>query len=681
MKRWCVAVLACAGWVVSGACWSADVEHKRGDFKFFVGDAPAFVVPHDVPAQWDPKAPGVDDNVWRNWLIDRQVDRRGGKVVSYSDSVYEPIAQSNVGEAAKYTIEFNPEYQRLVLQRVAIRRDGAWHDRLLPDKVTLARRESDFESDMADGRVTALIVLDDVRVRDLVRVTYTIEGANPILAGQGFDAVATAWRAPMLDSHMRVLFDPGTQVRSHMTLDSTPPVVRDNTDSVEASVDTHGATPIVDEGSYPVWFDPNPRTQLGPARSWGDVVAWAVPLYPDVQTLPADLEARIAQWKKLPDANARLRAATRAVQDEVRYFGVEMGSNTHRPTAPAETWARRYGDCKDKTYLLATILGRMGIQAVPALVSTELGRATRDVVPTAAAFDHVIVRATLDGATVWIDPTMSQLGGQPRDRDLSRYGAVLPIAAGTTALQDIAAPAKSTSAMRTVETYVPQAKDGTVRMDIETVYEGELADNVRRGLSRSRSEDVLRNRADYFRRRYGELDVVGGLGMRDDRDRNTYVVTESFLLKHPFKETGKPALEVYGLTLDDASELPRTMSRKGPLLVGSPAAYRHEIRVQMPEGWHPTFSAENDTRSSPAFSYTRKLKVDEKFATLIYDMQITQFDLDATQAAPHLGELRHVRDELSSVLRFQQEQRLDPKARDARLKALLEDVDQEGTAQ
>jgi hypothetical protein len=62
-------------------------------------------------------------------------------------------------------------------------------------------------------------------------------------------------------------------------------------------------------------------------------------------------------------------------------------------------------------------------------------------------------------------------------------------------------------------------------------------------------------------------------------------------------------------------------------------------------------------------------------------MQITHFDLDATQAAPHLGELRHVRDELSSVLRFQQEQRLDPKARDARLKALLEDVDQEGTAQ
>ncbi|KGQ18430.1 Transglutaminase domain protein [Lysobacter dokdonensis DS-58] len=681
MKRGFLAVLAVAGWVVSGACWSADVEHKRGDFKFFVGDAPAWVLKRDVPAQWDPKAPGLDDNVWRNWLIDRQVDRRGGKVVTFIDTAYEPISESNLRDAGKFTIEFNPEYQRLVLQRVAIRRDGAWQDRLQPDKITLARRETDFESDMADGRVTALIVLDDVRARDLVRVSYTVEGANPILSGHGFDSIVTAWRSPMLDSHMRVLFDPGTQVRSHENLASPAPVVRANADSVEATVDAHGSKSIIDEGSYPVWFDANPRTQLGPARTWSDVVAWALPLYPEVKALPADLEARIAQWKKLPDTDARLRAATRAVQDEVRYFGVEMGSNTHRPTAPSDTWARRYGDCKDKTYLLSTILARLGIQAVPALVSTELGRATRDVVPTAAAFDHVIVRASVDGKTVWIDPTMSQLGGQPRDRDLSRYGAVLPIVAGTTDLQDIAAPAKVTRALRTVETYVPQGKDGTVRLDIETVYEGELADDVRRNLSRTRSDDVLRNRADYFRRRYGDLESVGALGLRDDRERNTFVVTESFQLKHPFDDAGKPKLDVFATALDDASELPRTMSRTGPLDVGGPGTYRHEIRVQVPTGWHPTFTEESSARASKAFTYTRKLKVDDKFATMIYDMHVSQFDLDAAQASPHLAELRRMRDELSGVLRFQADQRLDPKARDARLKALLDNVDQEGTAQ
>ena len=61
------------------------------------------------------------------------------------------------------------------------------------------------------------------------------------------------------------------------------------------------------------------------------------------------------------------------------------------------TWNRRYGDCKDKAYLLSKILARLDIAASPALVSTTRGSATRDVVPTAAAFNHVIVRALIDG--------------------------------------------------------------------------------------------------------------------------------------------------------------------------------------------------------------------------------------------------------------------------------------------
>ena len=60
-------------------------------------------------------------------------------------------------------------------------------------------------------------------------------------------------------------------------------------------------------------------------------------------------------------------------------------------------------------------------------------------------------------------------------------------------------------------------------------------------------------------------------------------------------------------------------------------------------------------------------------------MQVTKYDLDAQAASPHLRELRRVRDALSATLRFRQEQRLDAQDRDARLKALLENV--EGTSQ
>jgi hypothetical protein len=292
------------------------------------------------------------------------------------------------------------------------------------------------------------------------------------------------------------------------------------------------------------------------------------------------------------------------------------------------------------------------------------------------------VRATVDKATVWIDPTMSQLGGDPRDRDLSDFGAVLPVVAGTTALQEIVAPAKRPTALRILETYLPQEKDGGVRLEIQTTYEGALADAVRMGMSQARREDVLRSRADYFRRRYGELDTVGTLDARDDRERNTYAITETFLLKHPFEAgVAAPTIEVYASALSDPSELPETMHRTGPLAVGTPGNYRHEIRVQVPEGWHPTFSADDDARASQAFAYSRKVSIDKKQVTLVYDMTVSRDELDAANASTHLGELRHVRDEISAVLRFQSDKRLDVKDRDERLKALLRDLTDEGKSQ
>ena len=105
--------------------------------------------------------------------------------------------------------------------------------------------------------------------------------------------------------------------------------------------------PTRDEGSYPAWFDRFPTVQFGRRRNWAEVVAWALPLYPEA-SLPADLEERITAWKAIADPQARAFAILRTVQREVRYFGAEMGDNTHRPAPPAETWQRRYGDCKDK---------------------------------------------------------------------------------------------------------------------------------------------------------------------------------------------------------------------------------------------------------------------------------------------------------------------------------------------
>ena len=666
-----LALLAAAGTVAS----AGEIEHKRGEYRFSVGAEPGFVDVKQLPAQWDAKAPGASGVAWRVWLFDEQVDRRGGRDHVYIDYAYQAQSASLLGSAGRYQIVFNPEYQKLVIHAVELRRGGQWLDRLNAERISLARREEDFEEDMADGNVTALIVLEDVRVDDVVRLRYSIVGSNPILAGQLVDANNFGWHNPMLSSRLRVLHEPGTELDVRREAGAPAASVRKSADAVEVLLEMSRIPAYTNEGAYPLWYQQYPAAYVAKKREWADVVAWALPLYPEA-ALPADLEKELGAWSKLPTPRERVKAALRAVQEQVRYFGAEMGANSHRPTPPAETWARRYGDCKDKVYLLRTLLARMGIDAVPALVSTRRGRGIADTPPAASVFDHVIVRAQVDGTTLWLDPTITAEGGDPRDSDASVYGLALPIAAGTKALQAIDAPAGIKASVEVRERYEPASDGKEVRLMIETVYQGRSANDVRRSFSGARNEEIERRYAEYYRKRFGELAVVKSPAIQDDRDANRLSVAEQYLLKAPFESDGRVrALNVYAESMDAPSRLPDSIARSGPLYVGMPAHYRHEIQVRMPERWTSSLIEESRAFRSEAFAYERNLTMKDRQIDLVHDLRITHRDMSADKVASHLGELRKVREELSARIPLRLPDGGQRQERDARLKALLKDLD------
>jgi hypothetical protein len=663
-------------WLAAGVVAAAETEHQRGDFRFSVGPVPAFVVRNEVPETWDGTAPGATGAHWRTWLHDVQSDRRESRDQVYSDYAFEPKATSVLGEAGRFQVGFNPGYQRLTIHTVEVRRSGVWADRLEPDRISLARRESGFEQDLADGIVTALIVLDDVRVDDVVRVSYTISGSNPVLEGQTADWMRFGWRNPILDSRMRVLHDAATDVRVYREHLATEPSIRRGTDGVEVTLHSRGIAPIVDESDYPLWYQPYPSAQVALDRNWSNVVVWALPLYPPAQSLPQDLEARLDEWSRLSDPHQRLKAALRAVQDEVRYFGVEMGENTHRPAAPETTWQRRYGDCKDKSYLLATLLGRMGIRAMPALVSTERGRAIADFVPSASVFNHVVVRAEIGKDVIWVDPTIAQEGGEPRDSDLSSYGMALPIARGVTRLEAIARPARHEAGIRSKEHYSPELDGRQIKLRIETEYRGRSANSARRSLSSERRDETSRRYADYYRKRFGEISVIDMPAVQDDRDGNVLKVAETYLLKAALQSEGTAvkALDVFAEVLDGPSALPPSMARTGPLATRYIGDYRQEIEITLPKTWTPKFGKESQALKSPAFAYSRDINVDVRNVSVVYRLDVSKDDIAPEQVPAHVDELRKLRDSLSARLRFQISSSLAGEERGKRLEALLKGV-------
>jgi len=675
-------MLAGALFLFVGAAQGAVSEHIRGEYRFATGPVPAFVERTALPAQWPTDAPGASDERWLYWLYDVQADRRTGRDELFVDYAYEPRGASLVGDAGRFQISFNPEYQQLTIHDVELRRDGGWHDRLSPDSVSLARRENGFEQDLADGAVTALIVLDDVRPRDVVRIAYTIAGSNPVLAGQGSDWLRFGWQHPMLHARLRVLMDPGTTPGMHRESGAPEPVVRRHDAAVEVAFDARALQPVVDEGQYPAWYQPYPLAQVGPARSWGDVVAWALPLYPAVSRLPDDLEQKLVEWGRLPDRRSRITAALRLVQDEVRYFGVEMGENTHRPTAPADTWRRRYGDCKDKVYLLVSLLSRMEIAAVPALVSARRGKAVADFVPSASAFDHVVARVEVDGGTLWLDPTITLQGGRAGDYDLSEYGVALAVSPGSGRMQPIDPPpgGAGRNGVSVTERYIPQGDAREVRFEVETLYRGDLADRRRRSLASERSDDLSRRYADYYRKRLGELDVLAVPRLDDDRETNALGITESYLLKAPFDDESSSvkALDVYAEALHEVTRLPASVARTSPLDYATPGSYRHEVEVVVPERWSATFGKEDRQVSESAFNYARRVEVDARSARIFYLLDVKQSVVGGSIASAHLDAIRKLQDGLSATLRFRVPSGDAADERQRRLQQLLRSAMGEG---
>jgi hypothetical protein len=675
-----VLLLAAAGHV------AAQSRFESGGMAFSVGPDPAFVVRHEIPARWDAGAPGETGAPWRFWLSDVQVDRRDGHHVTWYDNAYEATSASLLRDAGKLELSFNPAYQTLTIHRIEVRRDGVWLDRLDPASITLVRRERGFERDTTDGRAAALIVLDDIRAGDIVRTSYSVAGSNPILAGQLTEWARLDWATPVLDGWLRVIDDPGAKLRTYRENAAPEAVERRYPDRLELSLHAHASAALRDEGDYPSWYQPYALVGVAAPQTWRDVVSWGRALYPAVEGgLPPDLEAQLAEWAALPGQAERLAAALRTVQDHVRYFGVEIGASSHRPSPPADTWSRRYGDCKDKAYLLVVLLQRLGIEAAPALVSVDRSDAVARMIPSASVFDHVIVRARVDGKDAWVDPTISQQGGDPRDYDLSSYGPALVLAPGVATLQPIpAASPRVPPGISAVETFTAGEQGRDTKLVVATTYTGWAADGQRRTFSNSPIADVSRNYADFYRKRYGELKVADLPVVEDDRRANTLKVTEHYVLANPFGvgSGSERTIEVYGESLRSASAMPGTVERSGPLQVGpAPARYRQEVVVNLPPGWQANGAALHVQHASRAFDYANDTTVEGGALKSVFVLDVKAKTLSGADMSTHLAQLREVQDNLVLKLQMSAPASLERSDRERRLQDLIRGVMNEGAPQ
>jgi hypothetical protein len=520
-------------------------------------------------------------------LIERQVNDSSSVRARYTHEAYRIANDAGLENAGTLTVDFDPAYERLTVNLLRVRREGRTIDLRKSARLSVIQRETDLEYRIYDGSKTFTAILPGLRVGDVVEYGYTIEGSNPVFGGRLFDYQTLQGTSGVRRSYYRVVVPQAKRlVWKSFARDLSPAVSRSGGDT-EYVWDVSALGALLPDENLPDWYFVCPEVQVSDYGSWADVAAWALNLY---RPLFDDKAGILALARELAPADASEERAIMAfvsyVQNVIRYLGIEVGANSQRPNPPGLVVERRFGDCKDKSVLLAALCRARGIAAWPVLVNSTLRSHVADFLPGPDAFDHVIVLLRHEGRDYWIDPTVTRQATSLAAVAQADFETGLVVAESATGLAAIPSAAGAEPEITVTETFdLSGGNRKPASLVVTTTYGGAMADARRRTFALNSRQKVQKDLLAYYSDFYSDIESSADLVFSDDRAKNAVTVTESYSIKKPWQKNGDD--EDYGFSLypDDLTRFlqkPKSIKRSSPYAIDYPLHVRAVKSIRLP---------------------------------------------------------------------------------------------------
>jgi len=360
-------------------------------------------------------------------VSDQQVRIEDGKRWDYYDRVYRLSDVKDMSDIGTLKFQWLPDKGDLIIHEIAILRGGQIINVLDQSKgLEILRREQMLEMGILDGSLTATLAVPGLVIGDRVRTRYSITLSDQALKGDvqsqirlpretssakgNAISVMLQGRANPEADYTRVMvsWPVGMDVsyKTTSSVEISPPVARDGYQWLEIALPLPAADPP--PADAPLRYRMPPTLQIGTFANWADVAQTMAPYYVTQGGLDGltDLADKVDAIGARPISKLeKAVAALELVQEDIRYLLNGLDGGNYIPQNVATTWQLKYGDCKAKTVMLLAVLDRLGIDAQAVLVSTNLGNAVPESLPIPGAFNHVLVRAVIDGQEYFLDGT------------------------------------------------------------------------------------------------------------------------------------------------------------------------------------------------------------------------------------------------------------------------------------
>jgi hypothetical protein len=506
----------------------------------------------------------------------------------YTHFIKHIINATGVQGESEVSVTFSPQFQQVVFHRVCILRDGATLDQLLPARIKVIQEETEAGNYQYNGLQRAFITLTDVRKGDRIEVAYSIVGFNPVF-GKKFATQRYFTRSTAVCNYFRTIISSPDRPLHIITHNNAPaPELRADKNTLTYRWINPPLRDNDDGDDAPSRFSTLPFVSITEYKDWHEVVDWGLNTFNHYRfNLPPALLEKISEWRKTAAGNKDVFAnlATRFVQNDIRYLGLEIGENTHRPHPPADVFNGRYGDCKDKSLLLSVILQHEGIPAYATLINTTEGRSLPKVAPSPRLFDHTIVAIRRTGSQwLYVDPTMSGQRGELTDLYIPDYGYTLVLRDGEDSLRTVP-PSKNYNYY--IREDLNARYHDTSRFTVTTSYTGGAADKIRSQYEEESRKDIEDSYAKYYGNWLTGIQRDRPIAYSDDSLKNELTIKESYTIPNlwTIDKKGKRSFDfIVKMIRDYLPDLPEGRST-APLSLTYPLQVHYTLHLTLPEEW------------------------------------------------------------------------------------------------
>jgi transglutaminase-like putative cysteine protease len=515
----------------------------------------------------------------------------------YLHRVQTATSTGGLEEIGNLEIVFNPQNQKLIIHSVKVWENDKIKWEAKKEDFEVYRRERDVEMRVFNGNYSANLIIPNLSIGDFLETSYSIIYDDKIVDNFLDSFFRLNWSMPYGYSYYRVIIDKSRKVKQIISGDMIAPKIIDNENTKEFIIEVFDGEADKYEDNLPAGFETSPYFWLVDDVDWVYINNIFRPYYHKSDDDIAEISKTVDILKIWGSKDKREITinALKWVQENIRYLAVSVGEGGFKPRNLKNILENKYGDCKDKSLLLCYILRSFGIDANPALVSTN-GYDTIHIDPARAyAFNHCIVRVKIDDEIAYFDPTYNVQAGVWGNIFSPNFYYALPLAEGF-GLEKMPDEKIININNAEEEWFLPEKFEGVAKLKIKTLKQSFGAFSLRNRLAHDSIKAITADFESFMDKKYRGAKIIGDVEFIDHNDNDILEIHETYEIPYPYEEYSDKAKMNFvwkpELSLPDFNT-EYTSNRKFPFSIGDPRQIIVKARFHFPREMFADFLTEN----------------------------------------------------------------------------------------